>query len=341
MPVKIDLLDDNLLQGLDEFSDSVWDFPASSAFRRWRIADPPGSRFYVAHDEGRWLAAIGGQHKTYLNCGEPVDCLETYAWASRKVKEAKGWGIKTMKALMEEGKPLVALGGSPDTLEYMPRLGFAIMAQAPSMALPLRAEFAKDMPGVRGILAKSAIVGSTLLANPFARRDRSLRMQPLAVFDERTLAMPCLPGFQASFEPELFRWQIGWAEQGSFLALRYVRDRQIVGWLYLRLAEESRGQIVSRLLECKFAAGSVRRDHIAMIRMMIATSAGFGATVIRTLTTCPDTNAALNACHFRSRSESPAMIYHNGIVSQDQPFRVSVLRADGGAQPLPQDALAL
>jgi hypothetical protein len=339
MAVQIDLLDDKLMDGLEEFSTEVWNFPAGEQFLRWRIVQPPGSRFYVAHDNGRWLAGIGGQHKTYLNKCDRIDCLETYAWASLRVRESKGWGIKVMKALMTEGKPLVALGGSPDTLNFMPRLGFETLASAPSMVLPLRGAFAAAIPGIKGALARAAISANAVVTAPKRRQRNGLRLQPLANFDARTLAMPSLAGFQAVYETALFEWQLGWPEQGAFLALRFVRDSDIVGWLYVRMAEEGRGELVGRLLESKFSPETTAADHKSMMSMMVSLCAGFDAVAVRALTTCPDTNKALTACHFRSRSASPAMIYHEGTVSPDQAFRVSVLRADGGAQPLAPDAL--
>jgi hypothetical protein len=341
MAVQVDIVDDRLLPGLAEFAAAVWDFPPGDEFLRWRITGPPGSRYYVAHDNGRWLAGIGAQPKTYLNHGEPIDCFETYAWTSLPVEEARGWGSKSMRALMAEGRPIVALGGSAATLAILPRLEFDLLADAPAMNLPISAGFAADIAGVKGMLMRAAIRMSTLVTVPKPGTANGLRMQPLARFDERTMAMPMQLGFQAVYNPNVFDWQVGWAELGTFHALRFIRDKQVLGWLYVRIGEESPGQIVGRLLESKFAPESSAKDRVIMMKSMIAIMAGYGATVARTLTTCPDTNAALVACHFRARAGSPALVYHNNQIAKDQPIRVSVLRADGGAQPLPVDALMM
>ncbi len=340
MGIQIEQLNDALFEGVAAFARQVWAFPDHAAFHRWFLRGPAGTEYYVAHRDGEWLAAIGGIPKTYQNGNKAIDCFETFAWASLDVRAARGLGIKVMKALMDRGKPLVALGGSADTLNYMPRLGFETLAIAPSMVLPLHAAFAGQMKGIKGVLARAGISMLSVIRPPRPPRISDLRIQPMTRLDQQTLDMQSLPGFQARFDASFFEWQAQWPHQGTFLPIRFLRDAEIVGWVFARIAEEDNGRCTGRILEMKFGAETSAADRANMVRATVSAFAGFGAVVARALTSCADTNLGLRACGFRSRTDCPAMIYNASDIARDQPFRVSVLRADGGVLPIQADPIA-
>lgn len=320
--------------GLPEFASAVWDFPKERRFLSWLFAEAPDTKIFVAHDGGRWLAAIGVFERVYQHDAGATPCFETYAWASLQTKETKGLGIKVIKAAMGCGRPLVALGGSSYTEEFMPRLGFDTVGMAPSLTLPLSTAAVGAGGGLRRQLMKLGLTLAEGWFRPSAKAG-TVRHVPISMFDATTLAMPTLPGFQATFAPSFFEWQIRYPESGMFLPFRFMRDGEAVGWIFARVAEETGGILIGRILEAKFGATTTQVDHTAMLRTATASLAGFGVAAVRALTTCPNTVAALRTLRFIPGRQSPAMVYRNGLNLERETIRISVLRADGGVLPLP------
>lgn len=344
---KIEVLSESLLRGIAEFNRRVWQFPDDDNFLNWLFRDAPKSTVLVAHDDGQWLAVLGVFARTYLVNDTPVECGETYAWATLPERRNSGIGIRVMKAMMERGRPLVALGGSADTMEFMPRLGFKTIGSAPVLNLPLSARVLGQpggisySDGIKGWLAKA---GLTMLA-PFLRPrprpdDDVIRNVPVVALDRKTLEMPTLSGFQATYDVDFFDWLgRGYRGMGTFLPFRFYRGRRLAGWAFARVSEEAPGLAVGRILEFKFAPETDARDRAAMARAVCAALAGYNAAIIRCATTCQDTNAALRSMRFMSRTEIPAMVYLAGIAAINETVRISSLRADGALLPLPVNAV--
>jgi hypothetical protein len=346
---KIDLLNKALLQGLSDFNRRVWQFPEVDNFLQWLFMDAPRSSVLVAHDGGKWLAVLGVFARTYLVNDTPLECAETYAWATLPECRGSGIGIRVMKAMMQRGQPLVALGGSADTIEFMPRLGFKTISVAPVLNLPLSARVLGHPGGIsysdglKGWLAKIGLTVFSPLFQPRPRHNKDpIRNIPVVAFDRRTLDMPTQPGFQATYDVEFFEWLTeGYREMGTFLPFRFYRGSLQVGWAFTRISEEASGITVGRILEFKFAPQTNLRERLAMARAVCAALAGCNATIIRCATTCPDTNAALRQLHFISRTQIPAMVYLADISAIDETVRISSLRADGALLPLPVNSATL
>ena len=339
--VKVEELNPGLMETLPTFNRAVWGFPEDRGFLSWMFLNSPDTTVYVAHDAGRWLACLGVFNRTYLMGGEPVECGETYAWARLPQHRGGGLGVKVMKAIMERGRPLVALGGSADTLNYMPRMGFEVLGSGPALNLPLSPRLIdvepsfSHMSGPKRLLVK---VGLTMLApllRPRARTGASLRNVPLSVLEQTTLSMAPERGLQAMYDEAFFQWLNGYPEVGTFLPFRFMRDETLVGWAFARVSEEAPGYTAGRLLEFKFVPGTTAADHKAMLSAVCAAVAGLGAVIIRSLTTCPDTNRALRSLRFMSKMDLPAMVYPAGRKLATEPLRLNSLRADGALLPLP------
>ncbi|MFA6180408.1 MAG: GNAT family N-acetyltransferase [Candidatus Methylopumilus sp.] len=339
---KIDILNDELLQGLPEFNRCVWQFPEVDEFLPWLFKDAPNTTVLVAHDNGRWLAVLGVFRRIYLVDGAPVECGETYAWATLPDRRGSGLGIKVMKAMMEFGRPLVALGGSADTMEFMPRLGFETIGWAPVLNLPLSSRIIGHEGGIpsygsiKDLIARVGLTMLTPVLRPRQSPHATVRNIPMVTLDQKTLDMPTLPGFQPAYTADLFTWlSLGWRQMGTFLPFHFERDRGLIGWAFARLSEEAPGMTVGRILEFKFSPNTNRRDRSAMVRAVCAALAGMNAMIIRCATTCPDTNIALRSLNFISRSQIPAMVYMADLSAIQEPVRIAPLRADGGLLPLP------
>jgi hypothetical protein len=295
----------------------------------------------VAHDHGRWLSVLGVFGRTYLIGGQPITCGETYAWQTADDCRGKGIGIKVIKAMIDLGNPLVALGGSADTLNVMPRVGFKIVAQATALNLLLSPRAIGAQAGVAGLsgpkaaLAKLGLILLLPAMRPQIPRKHAIRNVPLPVLDQGTLEMGPLPGFQAMYEQAFFEWlMLAPARPGSFLPFRFQRDGELVGWAFARVAEEAPGEMVGRILEFKFAPDTTAADHKAMACAVVAALAGFGVIIVRVLATCEATNRALRALRFISRAQLPAMVQPAGRKMPVEPVRCSMIRADGALLPL-------
>lgn len=339
--VQIDRLNETLLHGVNDFNKRAWCFPDSPEFLNWFFRDSPNTTVLVAHEQGRWLSVLGVFDRTYLIGGEPVICGETYAWQTADECRGRGIGIKVIKAMIDLGRPLVALGGSPDTLSFMPRLGFETVAQAPALNLLLSPRAIGAQAGVAGLSGPKAVLarlGLTLLApvmRPTAPAWSAIRNVPLPVLDQETLDMPSLPGFQALYEQAFFEWlMMVPARPGSFLPFRFQRDGELVGWAFARVAEEGPGELVGRILELKFAPQTTAADQKAMAAAVVQALAGFGVIIVRALATCAATNGALRALRFIARTKLPAMVQPAGRTLASEPIRCSMLRADGALLPL-------
>jgi hypothetical protein len=98
----------------------------------------PKTKIFVALDNGKWLAWFGVFEQIYSVNGRHMPCYEAYAWLSLLMtNRTKVLGIKAIKMAIAEGRPMVALGGSDFTEEFMSRLGDVIVTWAPSLGLPL------------------------------------------------------------------------------------------------------------------------------------------------------------------------------------------------------------
>lgn len=217
----------------------------------------------------------------------------------------------------------------------MPRLGFAIVGQAPSLFLPLKA---RAIHG--GGWKRSAVRAGVNLAGRFlipSDPGDVVRHIPVGSFSDDLLAVDGLPGFHACPDRAFFEWQDKRQDIGHFLPLAFVnRQDQPIGWCFARVAEEDApGCLVGRILETTFFPRSNMGERSAMMQHVVRALASAGVGVIRALTTCPDTITSLRKLHFRSGRLNPAMVYLNGLDLGNAPPRISVLRADGGILPLP------
>jgi hypothetical protein len=335
MTIRIEIANESLRAGLPAFAAKVWSFPGDQVFLDWYFGSPK-TQIFVAHDDGEWLACIGVFERIYSVNGRRIPCYETYAWASLPMtNRTKGLGIKAMKMAMAEGRPVVALGGSYFTEEFMPRLGFKTVAHAPSLTLPLRGSSVPGSGLKRSLVRAGLDVAGRLLV-PSARDD-GVRYVPVTCFSDDLLAIDGLPGFHACPDNDFFAWQDRRPDIGNFLPLTFVnRADEPIGWCYTRIAEEDRpGQLIARILETTYFPRSSPRERDAMMRVVVRILAGFDVAAVRVLTTCPDTITALRKLHFWAGRMNPAMVFLNGLEIGEAPPRISSLRADGGILPIP------
>lgn len=340
--MQIEELDEELSNGLPAFNRAVWGFPEKHGFLSWLFRDSPNTKVLVAHNSGVWAGALGVFIRPYLVAGNFVECGETYAWAVLPERKGKGLGIKLMKEMASYGRPLVALGGSADTLSIMPRMGFNVIGAAPALNLPLSPRLfnsksrGQKSHNIKMILAKIGISLISPILRPRLSFNKDIQSIPITKLGKDVLDMPLKAGFQATYDVQYFDWlTTGNPELGNYVPFRFLREGRLVGWAFTRISEETPGQIVGRILEIKFSPDTKPHEHRAMVKAISLAFIGFGAIVLRAFSTCPDTIAALRYNKYMSKNSLPAMVHPGNVKLASEVVRMSALRADGGVLPVP------
>lgn len=117
------------------FIRDVWpDRPTSPAYVRWRYEQAPGLTGRLAMRGDEPLACLFAFRRAHTT-GE---VLETHEWFCRPELRGSGLGIRVMRDLMKRTTvPIVAWGGSSDTLHLLPRLGWQHVGAVAEWVLPL------------------------------------------------------------------------------------------------------------------------------------------------------------------------------------------------------------
>ncbi|MBL8512050.1 MAG: GNAT family N-acetyltransferase [Betaproteobacteria bacterium] len=153
--LKIEPLSPTTLPALARFSAQTWSRPDSPAYLDWRYGDAHRATTWVAyHNPEEILATVSGFHAHYQwshgQTSGQADVLETCDWYCRPDLRGSGLGIRVMTTLIKQGKrPVVALGGSADTLSLLPRMGFKQLGTGCKFILPLSAKLARHVSSNR------------------------------------------------------------------------------------------------------------------------------------------------------------------------------------------------
>src|SRR5260221_6757155 len=105
-------------------AEEAWDRPVGDAYYQWRYFDAPDVITLVADRGGDCVASISAFSRTYKFGDDLVECLDPFDWYCLPSARGSGVGVRLVKCLMDVGKPILALGGSSDTLRIIPRLGW-------------------------------------------------------------------------------------------------------------------------------------------------------------------------------------------------------------------------
>jgi hypothetical protein len=153
--IKIEPLSEVTLPAMARFSAKVWKRPNSPEYFAWRYGRPDAcTTLVIYHDAAEILATVSGFHATYKLQGKSVGMLETCDWYCRPDLRGSGLGIRIMTALMKHGdRPIIALGGSKDTLSLLPRMGFSKVGTGTKLFFPLSAGIASHITRKRVPLA--------------------------------------------------------------------------------------------------------------------------------------------------------------------------------------------
>ena len=110
--------------------------PADLQWKYWRErSDFPGSRSFVMVRDGEILAHAAAIPGRYQHSGSRVRMRHVIDWAARS--NAAGAGVSLMKYLAQDTDALLAIGGSAQTLELLPLLGYRQCGAVTGFVRPL------------------------------------------------------------------------------------------------------------------------------------------------------------------------------------------------------------
>lgn len=318
--MKLEPLGARNLGAFRQFVEQVWKRPKSDAYYRWRYFEAPRLSTLVAMHGERCVAAICAFERQYHSGQARVACLEPFDWFTLPEMRSTAVGLRLMKRLQASGMPVLGLGGSPQTLQLLPRLGFQTVAQATQFVLPLTAAYIlrnRRLPA----LARRAVVPvlDGLAAAWFtpARRRCMARFEfrPTPRIDAQLAAIDGPGGFRSVPEPRFFDWlqdgaAVG-AGTGEYLPLVVAERGTPVAWSVGRLYRAG-GLCRGVILDVRLRRGD---DELAesTIRGMARLLARSGADDVRALTTSATLCAAYRKAGFRAGGETaPAMVWTGG-----------------------------
>ena len=324
MGIRIVTLGPEHLPAVVAFSEKTWDRPRRPEFCRWRYLDAPFHRTLLAMRGSECVALLSAFTAPYRMAGASSTCLETADWFCLPELRTSGLGIRLMRAVMEEPHPIVAVGGSTDTLRLLPRLGWKRVGDASRFVRWLGSgRVVRWLARIwRGTTAPPG--GSAEAPGRVAELDGELN----ALYAEKTeCGMVPLP------LAERMRW-IGDGMVGRRLAVLSFRiDGRLRGWSLVRLdiTCPAREALIIEL----FAPSGEASLYPWMVAetWRLAASAGCRKVVART--SCPNLRAALRGSLFQERLVIPVHVWPARNSVPPGPLHLGSHTADSPLRPYP------
>lgn len=338
--LRTEPLADHNFQALQRFSEAVWSRPRTAAYYRWRYLDVPGVTMLLAMRDEECVATISAFHRKYRVGETVVEAMETCDWYTLPSERNSGIGVRLMTKMVGKGSNF-ALGGSPDTLELLPRMKFQDVARASEHFLPLSGRYVlrnKALPGFARVLAEPLLgAAATLRFKPKAPAARFRAEHiPLSRLSAEWIAVDGEDAFRSV--PDLAEWH--WIARcpcgGEFTATGLFEGERLLGWTVNRLYRAG-GLLRGAILEMRLAS-----DAIAPAAALLAAAgrdlAERGADDVRGVTTSHVLREAFGAAGYREAPETVPLLV--GPRLPEAPLeRTSFSRAsDGTFWPLEEAA---
>lgn len=326
MGIRLVTLGPEHLPAVMAFSERTWDRPREADFCRWRYLDAPSHRTLLAMRGDECLALLSSFASPYRVGGAWATWLETADWFCLPELRASGLGVRLMRTLMEEPYPIVAVGGSPDTLGLLPRIGWTRVEDA--------SRFVRWLGGGRpgAWLAKSwerwrappPAGGSAAVVRSLEEIEGELA----ALYAERV---------ECGTVPLPFSDRIRWMAQGiegrRLAVLSFRVEGQLRGWSLLRLDVTcpAREALVVEL----FAPVGEALLYPWMVAETVILAASAGCRRLIARTACPNLRLALRRGLFREGAVIPIHLWPTQTSLPPGPFHLGLHTSDFPLRPYP------
>jgi hypothetical protein len=163
-----------------------------------------------------------------------------------------------MQRMMADPDPITVIGGTADTRDLLPRLGFKIPGEVVGYVLPLGSRRAAEALRTRARVPRPLTRAAfTVLGPVLAPRRRAAprdgRLLPVAAAGPEIEALYAKARSYGSFplwRLDQLRWvSQGFAGIGQFLTLYFVRGDALAGWGLLRIHEAPGAGLAARIVD--------------------------------------------------------------------------------------------
>lgn len=342
MSLRIVALEPEHLAAVARFSERTWERPRTPEFARWRYVDPPGHRAFLALLGNECLAMLSVFSRPYRLGPESITCLETADWYCLPELRLSGLGIRLMRRAMEEPHPIVAVGGSADTLRLLPRLGWQCIGEATVFVLRLDGAMA-DLGFARRGGATALVRG---LWAGLATGWLGLPRVPVPPGCEAVLVESPGPGLEALYSgpipwgmvPLPVRDQLAWLGRGCrgsrrLATIYFRREGKLIGWSLLRL-DAAGGGLEARLLDL-FTPEADPKLCAWMVAAAIGHASAAGAASITAQASCPILQDALRRSRFVEKSRWPIHVWRLRSPLPSGPLHFCLNTGDAALLPYP------
>jgi hypothetical protein len=319
-------------QLLVRFWQRDWTETLTKDYFAWRYGSRGHGETLVASDGGRSVGIVDSFIRPYWIGGRRELVRETCDWFCLPEYQALGVGLHLMRRMMAKPEPILVFGGSEATLDLLPRLKWARLANAERFALPVTTR------GAAGLLAhhlgRYGVTLARMVPNlRLARRVRRVappsgsavvrrRMLGAAVED---VAKFVPHDFAPWLETSVLDWLASAPEPlGEFVLLDFFSEGKPVGVSISRLQMLGFG--------CTAHMVHVHAARLELIDWIVSETAqhliGRGAGAVECATSCPATVRALAALGFVRRRPIQVHWWHATKPPPCGMLNLTSLRAD-------------
>ena len=315
----------------------------SERYYAWRLEQCSALTNWVAMLDGECGALVSTLKKTWRIGGEAISIYEIFDWRASARYRGKGLGALVLKRVMDEGLPLMTLGGTDDTLRILPRMGWLTVAEGKAFALPLRGEFIARKLERRGRLASRVAAMVFGVGGPlwFRARRGSVadrwQVSPVTSLDDSCIALydaDRTHGAIATLDHDVLAWAVhGYGRPGQFLSFTLRAEGAPRGWGVCRVVVNE-GRRTGEIIDL-FVSGDDEEAASALIGEMTTCLAGFQVDAVVTTASCPVVQRALRRNRFITGHSHPLLMFPGRHAAPAAPIHIMRGSADYFLIPRP------
>jgi hypothetical protein len=323
MAAQIVTFTPDLLPAVVRFSKQVWARPEDAAYFAWRYLDCPSQIGHLAMEDGECTAMIWAFRRPYQIGDRRVTCLDTFDWFALPSRRGALLGVRLVQALMNHPEPIVAVGGSQDTLGLLPRLQWRTVGEVTPYVLPLEGgEVGRYLERRLRVPASWGAGVFRATARPwFSAGAGAARPAPGAQALTAAAFDPTIPDLYAdergySLLPvpdlDLMRWLFrGPDGLGALVLVRFAVDGDVRGWSLSRVSATGAGRDAT-IIDL-FARGDDARWYDWMVAETVSALRAHAPDTIHATASAAPLQHALRRARFMSRRPIPVRYWPGAV----------------------------